>query len=109
MIIGVFVSQYANTGLLLTVAHADLQNTEFSWIPLTNLYSDFSKDWYLDVGGQIIITMGLVAFMPYIAFFISFSTLHAYRWLDRRKLPPGQATSRITIQNYMNIHSGPHP
>jgi hypothetical protein len=50
MVIGVFVAQYINSGLILMVAYADLGETPLSFIPVRNMYHDFTADWYQDVG-----------------------------------------------------------
>lgn len=96
-IIGVFISTYVNTGLMLTIAHADFKDTPLSFLPVQNLYSDFSGDWYLDVGKQITMTMGIQAFMPYGLFLGEWGFLYFERWLDKRHLQPGQATSKCLI------------
>ena len=50
MVSGVFVAQFVNVGLMTLLACADFEMTPLSFIPIYNLYSDFTKDWYVDVG-----------------------------------------------------------
>ena len=89
------------------VAYADFSDTPLSWVPVNNLYPDFSRDWYLDVGKQIVMTMGILSMMPYVAFGSAWAALYAKRLLDKRKLKPGEVTSKSTIQNYVMLYSGP--
>jgi len=51
--------------------------------------------------------MGILAFMPYVGFFTNWAKLYVFRWLDRRKTTPSEPTSKKTIQNYVQLYSGP--
>jgi hypothetical protein len=46
-------------------------------------YTDFTNDWYKDVGAIIIKTMAIASIMPVVEFFISYGTKTAFRMLDR--------------------------
>lgn len=107
MVTGVFIAQFVNTGLMTLVAYADFSMTPLSFVPVNNLYAEFSRDWYLDVGKQIVMTMGILSMMPYVAFTTAWAASYAKRWLDKRKLRPGSVTSKSTIQNYVMLYSGP--
>lgn len=48
-----FVTQYINTGILLVIASANFENTPLWFIPIRNSYSDFSSEWFLNVGVEI--------------------------------------------------------
>ena len=104
MVVGVFVSQFVNTGLMLTIASADLGFSPLRFFPINNLYSDFSRDWYLDVGKQVVMTMGINSFMPYVGFCAAWAGLYVKRRLDQKA---GRATTKSTIQNYVMLYSGP--
>ena len=58
--------QYMNTGILLMLSNADFQNTSLSSILgfISNKYDDFTHDWYMEVGPQIVLTMIIDAVMP---------------------------------------------
>ena len=89
------------------LACADFSMTPLSILPINNLYSDFTKEWYVDVGKQIVMTMGILSFMPYVAFCTAWAGLYVQRMLDKRKVKPGEITSKSTIQNYVMLYSGP--
>jgi len=50
MVVGVFLSQYINTGLILTLAYANFAETPLFLIPVRNIYHDYTAEWYMDVG-----------------------------------------------------------
>ena len=56
----------------------------FSWIPDNFMgdYTDFTNDWYITVGPQLVNTMLIAAFMPYITFLISFIIKYTSRKID---------------------------
>ena len=51
-VVAVFISQYINTVVILTIANANLNNTPlgFLGVVVDNLYKDFTLRWYADVG-----------------------------------------------------------
>ena len=66
---GVFITLYLNTGLLLTLANANL--TEHPPHCITDFFKgpfyDYDPNWYALVGFLILKTMIINAFMPFIA------------------------------------------
>jgi len=103
----VFVAQFVNVGLMTLFACADFEVTPLMFIPIYNLYADFTQDWYVDVGKQIVMPMGILSFMPYVAFVSAWMSLYVFRLLDKRKVKQGEVTSKSTIQNYVMLYSGP--
>jgi len=49
-------------------------------------YSDFSVDWYKDVGGSLITTMTVQSIMPWILFCVQFGKKYLRRYRDIGKL-----------------------
>ena len=60
----IFYSQFINTGIVLLIANANFEKTPLSFIPIQQLFPDYTSDWYLIVGDQIIKTMIVNAFYP---------------------------------------------
>jgi len=52
IVVAVFISQFINTGLILTLASANFTNTPMRFLSpiIENVYSDFTSYWYSDVG-----------------------------------------------------------
>lgn len=65
---GVFLAQFFNTGFLLTLVNANME--EFKWFPAKYItagqYHDYMPAWYADVGQKITQTLIIQAIMPYI-------------------------------------------
>jgi len=64
---GVFYALFFNTGILLTLVYANLSEVSIG-LGLDNIfkgsYPDYTPDWYNVVGGTLVSTMLLNAFMP---------------------------------------------
>ena len=58
-----FVTLFFNTGVVLLLVNA---NVDGSGGVLSGLYSDFTPDWYANVGTQLVLTMVLNIFAPHI-------------------------------------------
>lgn len=102
----IFVSQFINTGLMLVITNAKIR---FQYLPsvFRGSYTDFTDQWYVQVGSQLTQTMLVAAFMPYITFVIAYSIKSCSRCFDRCNLPNGYKTKRVTIQQYITMYSGP--
>jgi len=50
MVMGVFMAQYINSGLILLLAFSDTRGTPLKFLPIENMYRDFTDEWYQDVG-----------------------------------------------------------
>jgi hypothetical protein len=67
-----FISSFINTGLIPLLTNAEFKyNKIVSWIPLNSNYADFDSDWYVFLGPQIVQTIAILAFMPYVGILIS--------------------------------------
>lgn len=62
----IFYSQYFNTGLLLLISNANLEYSALSFTQLKGRYADFDNRWYQDLGPQLVQTMFIKSFMPYV-------------------------------------------
>lgn len=47
------------------------------------LYTDFTEEWYRDVGVIIVKTMAIASVMPVVEFFINWGMKYAFRLFDR--------------------------
>lgn len=76
---GIFFAQFFNTGLLLLLVNANL--TEYGVTFMAGPYTDYTPDWYADVGATIVRTMVINSFMPYVNLCVAFilPSLKAYR------------------------------
>ena len=64
IMIYLFVVQYFNTGILFMFSNANLENSFLSFLLMHNKYDDFTQDWYLEIGPQIVATMVIDSMMP---------------------------------------------
>ena len=78
-----------------------------SWIPFNGEYPDLTLEWYNDVGSSLVITMLTAAFMPAIEFGMFLGMRLAFRFLDRGFTCTRDRTKAKTIQQFVNLHSGP--
>ena len=111
----VFLVQYFNTALLVVCQNANLEDSVLSVLPSWGTYPDFSVKWYTNVGPVIVLAMALQAIMPLVSFTIQYLWLTIKRWFDKgicscfdcclKKHP--RRTRKSTIEEYMNLHSGP--
>lgn len=64
---GVFLAQFFNTGWVLLLVNANLTEYEpkFFTSNFMGPYSDYSPNWYNEVGYKIVQTMLINAFVPY--------------------------------------------
>jgi hypothetical protein len=75
----VFLATFINTALVILAVNADFSdlNTQ-SWLPefIFNAdYSDFSRDWYVEVGSTIVSTMMISIFSPHCVMLMTFYPL----------------------------------
>lgn len=70
--VGVFVTQFFNTGILLLLSSANFTESKVPFLNTYNKgpYTDFSEDWYGDVGAIIVKTMAIASIMPVVEFLI---------------------------------------
>jgi hypothetical protein len=70
-------------------------------------YTDFTVDWYKDVGGVIISTMIFNIAWPIIEFVMFFSLRTAYRLWDNSFTFKSSNTKTKILIDYVNLYSGP--
>ena len=95
----IFVSQYVNTGLMLLLTNGKFEGGIAYFISndVMGDYPDFTDDWYLNVGPQLVNTMLVAAFMPYISFAISYLIKFVARTLDSNKCLGNGKTRKVTV------------
>ena len=77
----IFFATFFNTAIVILLANANLAEAiPFLKGVFNGAYNDYSVDWYVDVGGIIVISMIINAFVPIIEFWIE-CLLH---WFDKR-------------------------
>jgi hypothetical protein len=81
----VFIAQFFNTGFVLLLANANLEETHIPFLNkvVRSIYTDFSDPWYKDVGATIIKTMMIGAVMPVVEFCMMYSLRYGFRMMDR--------------------------
>lgn len=83
---GVFLSLFFNTGILLILVNANFSEVSLG-IGLTNgfkgPYPDYTVDWYNSVGGVLVSTMLLNAFMPPLYEFQAVATAWFFQKMDQ--------------------------
>ena len=91
------------------LTNANLESTPLSFIPLRNRFADYSADWYILVGAQIVQTMVINSMMPYANFFILKALKVALQFLDSRTtlFQERPETRKKTIQDYVILYAGP--
>ena len=105
--IAIFVATFLNTGLLILLTGANTEQTFLSWLPLRGDYSDLDANWYLDIGPALIKTMLINSIYPYIDIAISYGMKLAFRAKDTCCCCLKRPTRLLTIQQYVNLYSGP--
>lgn len=105
----VFIIQFINTGPILLLINANLENSSIPFMNFINngVHSDFTNFWYRDVGKIIINTMIFNISFPILEFIGFFSMRLGFRLLDRGLSCAAWKTRSKTIQGYIDIHSGP--
>lgn len=111
----VFLSQFFNTAILLVVINANTQYfTEDGTLAshgvlevLSGKYSDFSPEWYNDVGVQLTLTMIINTFSPHASIIIEYLTLEFKRFADRGFSFDYTNTKQDTQRDLEALYRGP--
>ena len=105
---GVFLVQFFNTGFLLLLVNANLseQSTVLGFI-FSGGMPDFNSDWFSQIGNTLISAMMFNIYWPIIEFFCFFGMRLGFRLLDRKFTCNVKSTKKTTIQQYVEIYSGP--
>jgi len=105
--ISIFLAQFFNTSILIILMNANTVDSILFWLPFRGQYTDLTFEWYNDVASSLVTTMLTAAIMPVIQFFISFGMRRAFICLDRGFSCRKDRTKTKTIQQYVNLYSGP--
>mmetsp|Transcript_21 Transcript_21/g.39 ORF Transcript_21/g.39 Transcript_21/m.39 type:complete len:1400 (+) Transcript_21:55-4254(+) len=71
-------------------------------------YSDFSEEWYLNIGVPIVITMIINLVSPHIETFVLWATKRWAQYADRSCTPlPAKFTKKVTQNDLENLYTGP--
>ena len=91
--ITIFVSQYINTAFVLTLSYASWDNGKTG-------YTDYSNEWYQEVGLIYITTMIIQSVMPFVMLVSNFAIVTLKRFIDSKslKLKNVSKTKSKTIQ-----------
>jgi len=106
IMIFVFLVQFLNTTILINLVNANLSEAVGISI-FSGHYPDFDFDWYSDVGASIIYTMTFNAMWPFIEMAMGVGMAIFFRILDKGLTCDKYKTSSQTIQQYINLYSGP--
>lgn len=106
---GVFIVQFFNTALLLLLVNANFNEQGF---PFTMFSSekgmpDFNDKWFNDIGSTLVGAMMFNIYWPVIEFFVFFGMRSTFRLMDKRFKPKANTTKKTTIQQYVELYSGP--
>jgi hypothetical protein len=110
---GVFYALFFNTGILLLLVYANLG--EVASGPFSQLFSgpfyDYTSEWYSVVGGVLVSTMLLNAFMPPIYEFQAIAMVWLFQRLDqgweKDKQKRIYSTKCTQIYQYLDLYTGP--
>lgn len=109
----IFVGQFVNTGMLLTLNSANFADIDGGHGPLSMIFmvgdeTDFNVDWYRTVGSIIMKTMFMTALWPLIEFGMFYCIMNLTRSLDRGLCNSDSFTTGMpTMQAYIDLYAGP--
>jgi hypothetical protein len=70
-------------------------------------FADFDTIWFNDIGSTLVGAMVFNVYWPIAEFFVNFGMRTGYRLLDRRFKCDDTQTKKITLQQYVELYSGP--
>lgn len=106
----VFFAQLFNTGVIIVLKNANFRDFE---VPLLNMMfasgheSDFNQIWYEKVGQAITATMIFTIWFPLLETVFKILISHLERLWDRKFTSDPFMTQQESIQNYVDLYSGP--
>jgi len=107
----IFFATFVNTCILLSIKNANFADLfgKDSWINkiFNGKETDFSVNWYHTVGLVITQTLLIQSFTPLIQLSMNYCILNTMRCLDRGFTLNPSKTRQASIQNYIDLHSGP--
>jgi hypothetical protein len=103
----VFLATVFNTGFLLMIVNANLEYQGFPFPNLTGSLSDFNESWFLTMGETITASMIFGTWFPIVLEVINKLIRSLKRGLDYCKRGENTTTKTKTLQEYINLFSGP--
>lgn len=103
----IFVATFINTGIILMLTNANLTYSPLSMVPIYNQYADLDRNWYLDIAPALTQTMIIMALFPYPEFVGWWGIKKVFRMMDRGLSHDPYKTKTVTLQQYVNLYSGP--
>ena len=112
---GVFLALFFNTGILLLLVYANLSEVSLGLFGLAKIfqgpYPDYTSDWYKIVGGTLVSTMLLNAFMPPVYEFQAIAMQWFFQRMDqgweRDAEERKYKTKQTQIYGYLDLYTGP--
>ena len=68
---------------------------------------DFDSNWFNDIGNTLVGAMLFNVYWPICEFFINYGMRYGFRLLDRKLKCDEYVTKKTTIQQYVEVYSGP--
>ena len=83
------------------------QSSMFSIFSRDGGIPDFNTQWFRDIGATLVGAMLFNVYWPVVEFFVFFGMRTAFRLLDRSFTFNAERTKKTTIQQYVELYSGP--
>ena len=103
----VFLAQFFNTGIIILMVNANLVEHEPKEITkiFRGLYTDYTPDWFQEVGMKIIVTYFVQSFIPFIrlGYVVVVSSLKIY-W-DTKFTRDPYVTRTTSMRSYAELYS----
>lgn len=108
---GVFIVQFFNTALLLLMVNANFKdqgdNFMLNGLSARSGQPDFNAQWFSQIGTTLVGAMMFNIYWPVVEFFVFFGMRSTFRLLDRSFSCDKNRTKKTTIQQYVELYSGP--
>lgn len=104
--VGVFIAQFFNTGILLILVNANFSDSGLPSGFFNREYPDFTSAWYTDIGSALTQTMLINAILPFIMIFVAIGMKFGFRCLDRKFTLNTYNSKKKTVQQYVDLYSG---
>jgi hypothetical protein len=110
--VAIFVGQFVNTAILLVLNNASFKDFDEGYGPLSAIFfvgteTDFSVNWYRQVGALIISTLIVQALWPLIEIAMFGAMWWGKQYLDRGFGSDSYKTQMPTAQAYVDLYAGP--
>lgn len=107
---GVFYAQFFNTGILIILVNANLKDQWFVGHHIKKLFNglhtDYTPDWYIDVGLVILQTMVIQVFMPIVNTVKGFVVPIIKQKIDSHFTDDPYKTRSTSLAKYRAIYGG---